>query len=98
MLHASVLCVPVLLVSQFVLGVFYNALLAMHCTKLVMLLGQRKRDGVETLVTEIGAAKGMGKGQVGGYKMNRFHTTRIIFLPTIPYHQPTCPNRWKPTR
>jgi MFS family permease len=36
----------------------------MQVTQLAMLLGQRKRDGCETLVTEIGAAKGMGKGQV----------------------------------
>mmetsp|Transcript_878 Transcript_878/g.1524 ORF Transcript_878/g.1524 Transcript_878/m.1524 type:complete len:97 (-) Transcript_878:390-680(-) len=34
------------------------------------MFGQRQRDGVETLMTEIGIRKGMGIGQMEAYKMN----------------------------
>jgi hypothetical protein len=47
-----------------------NSLVAMRAVQGLMVFGQRQRDGVETLMTDVGVAKGMGKGQLEAYKMN----------------------------
>lgn len=39
-------------------------------TQLILMFSQRKRDGVETLMTDVGVKKSMGKGQMEAYKMN----------------------------
>lgn len=42
----------------------------MRLAQLLLAFGQRQRDGVETMITEEGVARGMGKGLVESYKMN----------------------------
>lgn len=44
----------------------------------VLLFSQRQRDGVETIMTEVGVRHGMGRGQVEAYKMNFRSVTNII--------------------
>jgi MFS family permease len=43
---------------------------SMRMTQLVHIFGQRQRDGIETLITDLGATKGLGRGQVESYKYN----------------------------
>lgn len=40
--------------------------------------GQRQRDGVETIITELAVQKGLGKGQVEAYKMNLRSVSNIV--------------------
>jgi len=42
----------------------------MRFTQLVHTFGQRQRDGVETMITDLGVEYGMGKGQLQAYKFN----------------------------
>jgi hypothetical protein len=43
---------------------------SMRVAQLMHVFGQRQRDGVETLITDLGATKGLGRGQVESYKYN----------------------------
>lgn len=47
-----------------------NSLASLRTAQIVMMPGQRKRDGIETIMTDMGVKKGMGKGQMEAYKMN----------------------------
>lgn len=47
-------------------------------TQFILLFGQRQRDGVETLMTELGVKQGMGKGQMEAYKMNWRSVSNIV--------------------
>jgi len=42
----------------------------MRYAQWILMFGTRQRDGTETLMTEVGVAKGFGKGQMESYKMN----------------------------
>ena len=51
---------------------------AMRYAQWILMFAARQRDGVETLITEIGVAKGFGKGQVEAYKMNWRSVTNFL--------------------
>lgn len=44
--------------------------------------GIRKRDGLEVMLTEFGASRGWGKGEISGM-MNNFKSVSAVFAPTI---------------
>ena len=50
----------------------------MQYAQWILMFGTRQRDGTETLMTEVGVAKGFGKGQMESYKMNWRSVTNFI--------------------
>jgi hypothetical protein len=54
----------------------------MMLSQLVLCLGQRQRDGVETLITDLAVKKGIGKGLAQAYKFN-FRSISNLMAPLL---------------
>ena len=54
----------------------------MRIAAILLMMGFRQRDGVETMITEYGVLQGMGKGQMEAYKMN-FRSIFNLIAPLI---------------
>lgn len=76
------LCIPIFL-TFFKLVAYYFWAKArtsrdLKLVQLLLLFGQRQRDGTETLITDIAIKKGFGKGEVESYKMNWRSISNIL--------------------
>ena len=54
----------------------------LRLVQLILLFGQRQRDGTETLITDVAIKKGFGKGEIESYKMN-WRSVSNMFAPII---------------